>query len=156
MGFSPSLLLYSFLLTLSFANSIPELTALMGLKASLDPENLHLGSWVVSADPCDGRFEGVACNGKGQVTNISLQGKGLAGKLAPEIGRLKYLTGLYLHYNSLYGEIPKEIGDLTELSDLYLNVNNLSGEIPPELGNMQNLQGTLIFCLLVIVCEIYL
>lgn len=112
----------------------------MGLKASLDPENLHLGSWVVPADPCDGRFEGVACNEKGQVTNISLQGKGLAGKLSPEIGRLKYLTGLYLHYNSLYGEIPKEIGDLTELSDLYLNVNNLSGEIPPELGNMQNLQ----------------
>ncbi|XP_073020530.1 uncharacterized protein [Primulina eburnea] len=140
MGFSPSLLLYSFLLTFSFANSVSELTALMDLKASLDPENLHLGSWVFRDDPCGGRFEGVACNEKGQVTNISLQGKGLAGKLSPEIGRLKYLTGLYLHYNSLYGEIPKEIGDLTELSDLYLNVNNLSGEIPPELGNMENLQ----------------
>ncbi|XP_073306327.1 uncharacterized protein [Primulina huaijiensis] len=140
MGFSPSLLIYSFLLTFSFANSVSELTALMDLKASLDPENLHLGSWVFRDDPCDGRFEGVACNEKGQVTNISLQGKGLAGKLSPEIGRLKYLTGLYLHYNSLYGEIPKEIGDLTELSDLYLNVNNLSGEIPPELGNMENLQ----------------
>ncbi|XP_073125826.1 uncharacterized protein [Henckelia pumila] len=140
MGLSPLLLLYPLLLTFSLANSISEFTALMDLKTSLDPENLHLGSWVVPADPCDGKFEGVACNEKGQVANISLQGKGLAGKLSPAIGGLKYLTGLYLHYNSLYGEIPKEIGDLTELSDLYLNVNNLSGEIPPELGNMQNLQ----------------
>ncbi|KAK6155829.1 hypothetical protein DH2020_010077 [Rehmannia glutinosa] len=119
---------------------ISELTSLLDLKAGLDPENLHLGSWVASGDPCGGTFEGVACNEKGQVANISLQGKGLAGKLSPAVGGLKHLTGLYLHYNSLYGEIPVEIANLTELSDLYLNVNNLSGEIPAVLGNMQSLQ----------------
>lgn len=76
----------------------------------------------------------------GQVTNISLQGKGLTGHLSPAISGLKHLTGLYLHYNSLVGGIPKEIASLTHLVDLYLNVNNLSGGIPPEIGNMENLQ----------------
>ncbi|GFP88292.1 protein strubbelig-receptor family 8 [Phtheirospermum japonicum] len=131
----------SFLLaTFCSADPVSELTSLLDLKAGLDPENLRLSSWVGWGDPCDGTFEGVACNEKGQVANISLQGKGLAGKLSPAVGGLSHLTGLYLHYNSLYGEIPVEIANLTELSDLYLNVNNISGEIPPVLGDMQNLQ----------------
>ena len=45
--------------------------------------------------------------------NISLQGKGLTGKLLLAIVRLKHLTGLYLHYNSLYGKIPIKIVNLT-------------------------------------------
>ena len=118
-----------------------ELRALLDLKATLDPDNNYLSSWIMNGNPCDGSFEGVACNEKGQVANVSLQGKGLSGKLSPSIAGLKHLTGLYLHYNSLYGDIPKEIANLTELSDLYLNVNNLSGEIPPEIGKMENLQG---------------
>ncbi|KAK4489453.1 hypothetical protein RD792_005262 [Penstemon davidsonii] len=140
MGLFPFLFFPLLLFTFSSAYTISELSSLMDLKSSLDPENLHLGSWVVSGNPCDGSFEGVACNGFGQVVNISLQGKGLAGKLSPAVGGLKHLTGLYLHYNSVYGEIPEEVGNLSELSDLYLNVNNLSGEIPFELGKMQNLQ----------------
>ncbi|KAG6390143.1 hypothetical protein SASPL_151625 [Salvia splendens] len=137
MGFSPFPFLLTLLLTFAAAD---ELTSLLDLKASLDPENLHLGSWVVSGDPCGGTFEGVACNERKQVANITLQGKGLAGKLSPAVGGLQHLTGLYLHYNSLYGQIPVELASLAELTDLYLNVNNFSGEIPPELGNMQNLQ----------------
>lgn len=118
-----------------------ELRTLMDIKASLDPEGRHLSSWRINGEPCDGSFEGIACNEKGQVANISLQGKGLYGKVSPAIAGLKHLTGLYLHYNSLYGDIPSEIANLTELTDLYLNVNNLSGDIPPEIGNMGSLQG---------------
>ncbi|WCJ36518.1 Leucine-rich repeat protein kinase family protein [Euphorbia peplus] len=117
-----------------------EIRALMEVKAALDPEEKYLSSWDIKGDPCGGLFEGLACNEKGQVANISLQGKGLNGKLSPAISELKNLTGLYLHYNSLHGGIPKELGNLTELSDLYLNVNNFSGEIPPEIGNMGSLQ----------------
>ncbi|CAA0809558.1 Leucine-rich repeat protein kinase family protein [Striga hermonthica] len=137
---SPFLFLSFLLAALSSADPFSELTSLLDLKSGLDPENRHLSSWVGSGNPCGGTFEGVACNEKGQVANISLQGKGLAGKLSPAVGQLRHLTGLYLHYNSLYGEIPVEIANLTELSDLYLNVNNFSGEIPPELGGMQSLQ----------------
>lgn len=117
-----------------------EMRALMDFKANLDPENKFLTTWRVPGDPCDGSFEGVACNEKGQVANISLQGKGLSGKLSSAIGELRHLTGLYLHYNALNGELPREISNLSELTDLYLNVNNLSGEVPPELGDMANLQ----------------
>ncbi|KAH9607458.1 hypothetical protein KSS87_019355 [Heliosperma pusillum] len=79
----------------------------------------------------------------GQVANISLQGKGLMGQLSPSISKLKYLNGLYLHYNSLHGVIPKEISNLTYLVDLYLDVNNFSGVIPTEIGNMESLQGSI-------------
>lgn len=125
-----------------------ELKALLDLKSTLDPESHFLSSWTMNNNPCSGSFEGVACNEKGQVANISLQGKGLSGKLSSSIGELKHLTGLYLHYNSLFGDIPKEIANLTELSDLYLNVNHFSGEIPSEIGKMENLQGKIIVFLL--------
>ncbi|KAF9671914.1 hypothetical protein SADUNF_Sadunf12G0100000 [Salix dunnii] len=141
MGFAVFLVaFFIFLSRTKWVFSNTEIRALMDMKAALDPKGRHLSSWTINASPCDGSFEGVACNEKGQVANISLQGKGLHGKVSPSIAGLKYLTGLYLHYNSLYGEIPREIANLTELSDLYLNVNNLSGEIPPEIGNMANLQ----------------
>lgn len=78
------------------------------------------------------------------MVNISLQGKGLSGQIPPEIGLLRSLSGLFLHFNQLVGVVPKEIGNLTQLSDLYLNVNNLSGEIPLEVGNLLNLQGKLV------------
>lgn len=141
MGFPPLRVCFLFILFSVTVRGNADLRALMDLKASLDPENALLTSWTISGDPCGGSFEGVSCNEKGQVANISLQGKGLKGKLSPAIGGLPRLTGLYLHYNSLYGEIPREISSLVELTDLYLNVNDLSGEIPQELGNMSSLQG---------------
>ncbi|KAE9589709.1 hypothetical protein Lal_00021540 [Lupinus albus] len=143
MLFSALPLLFSLLVFFSNPTWVcgnEELRALMDLKASLDPETLYLSSWTNNGKPCSDSFEGVACNEKGQVANISLQGKGLSGKLSPAIGRLKHLTGLYLHYNSLYGEIPRELANLTELVDLYLNVNHLSGNIPFQISYMENLQ----------------
>lgn len=113
----------------------------MEIKSALDPENEFLKSWTNEGDPCSGSFEGVACNEHLKVANISLQGKGLTGKISPAVAGLKCLSGLYLHYNSLSGEIPKEISNLTELTDLYLNVNNLSGVIPSQIKNMASLQG---------------
>ncbi|XP_021668551.2 LRR receptor-like serine/threonine-protein kinase RGI5 isoform X2 [Hevea brasiliensis] len=128
-------------LVLSPTSSSPaELQLLMQIKASLDPHNRFLNSWEPNTDPCAGSFEGVACNEQRRVANISLQGKGLSGQIPPAIGRLKSLTGLYLHFNALTGDIPKEIAELTDLTDLYLNVNNLFGEIPPQIGSMSNLQ----------------
>ncbi|GFZ06959.1 leucine-rich repeat protein kinase family protein [Actinidia rufa] len=117
-----------------------ELRALMEIKLSLDPDNKYLSSWTSDGDPCGGTFLGVACNEHWKVANISLQGKGLAGKVSPAVAELKCLSGLYLHYNALTGEIPREISNLTELIDLYLDWNNLSGTIPLEIGNMASLQ----------------
>ncbi|XP_022845334.1 protein NSP-INTERACTING KINASE 2-like [Olea europaea var. sylvestris] len=144
---------FIFLLLIAFASVLvkpscgnAELRALMDIKSSLDPENKYLSSWVSDGDPCSGKFEGVACNKHRKVANISLQSKGLTGKVSPAVSELKCLSGLYLHYNSLTGEIPKEIANLTELTDLYLNVNNLSGIIPPEIGSMASLQALVLSC----------
>lgn len=118
-----------------------EVEALMELKSSLDPENKFLSSWTKDGEPCSGSFEGVACNEHHKVANISLQGKGLSGKLSSAVAELRCLSGLYLHYNNLSGEIPRELSNLTELTDLYLNVNNLSGDVPSQIGKMASLQG---------------
>ncbi|GFP95004.1 probable LRR receptor-like serine/threonine-protein kinase at5g45780 [Phtheirospermum japonicum] len=149
MAVLPFFSLFFFFLpfTLSSQHSKPNtnatLSLLMTIKSSLDPQNLILTSWdsVNTTDPCnDGSFEGISCNEHGQLVNISLQGKGLYGQIPPEIGQLKSLSGLYLHFNKLHGVVPREIANLTELTDLYLNVNDLSGQIPPEIGQMSNLQ----------------
>ncbi|KAI7737913.1 hypothetical protein M8C21_027379 [Ambrosia artemisiifolia] len=135
------LLLNPSLQTLAITQEPSELPILLKIKSFLDPDGETLTSWSPNASTyCGGSFEGVACDELGHVMNISLQGKGLSGQIPPEIGQLKSLSGLYLHFNSLHGEIPKEIANLTHLTDLYLNVNNLSGQIPPELGKMLNLQ----------------
>uniref|UniRef100_A0A7N0U739 Protein kinase domain-containing protein n=1 Tax=Kalanchoe fedtschenkoi TaxID=63787 RepID=A0A7N0U739_KALFE len=126
-----------------------ELRVLLELKHALDPESLRLSSWNASrgaARVCDGSFEGVACHNNGRVANISLQGKGLTGRLPPAIGALTQLSGLYLHYNFLTGEIPREISQLRSLSDLYLNGNRFSGQIPPEIGNMAGVQVLQLCC----------
>lgn len=140
--FSLLFLVFSGLLVPSvYGNS--EVRALMEMKASLDPENRVLFSWTSDADPCSNSFEGVHCNEHRKVANITLQAKGLSGKVPPAVAGLRCLSGLFLHYNSLSGEIPREISGLTELSELYLDFNNLSGAIPPEIGNMGSLQGWL-------------
>ncbi|GFY94238.1 leucine-rich repeat protein kinase family protein [Actinidia rufa] len=144
LSLSTLFLLLLFLTPPSVSQPTSQLGILMALKASLDPQGVYLSSWSPSssdsAGPCGGVFEGVACDEQGRVVNISLQGKGLAGKIPPEIGQLTSLSGLYLHFNQLHGVVPKEIASLSELSDLYLNVNNLSGEVPPEIEKMSNLQ----------------
>ncbi|KAH9619193.1 hypothetical protein KSS87_013036 [Heliosperma pusillum] len=117
-----------------------EITALMKIKASLDPQNKLLKTWQVNGDPCNGLFEGVACNEQHKVANITLVDRGLYGELSPAIGELKSLSGIYLHYNSINGEIPREIANLNELTDLYLDFNNFSGVIPHEISHMANLQ----------------
>lgn len=143
MGFPQLVVLHFIFFYLLYPPTVrgnAELKSLMELKPSLDPKSTLLATWTLSGDPCDGSFEGVACNEMGHVANISLQGKGLTGKLSPAVGGLEHLTGLYLHYNSLHGEIPREISNLRELSDLYLNMNNFSGSIPDEIGNMASLR----------------
>ncbi|KAJ7944805.1 Receptor-like kinase [Quillaja saponaria] len=144
-------LVFLFLIFLAFPSPRPvcgnaELSALMELKTSLDPENNFLSSWTTDGDPCSGSFVGVACNEHRKVANISLQGKGLSGWVSPAVAGLKCLSGLYLHYNNLSGKIPREISNLNELTDLYLDVNNLTGSIPPEIGNMASLQVLQICC----------
>ncbi|EFJ13364.1 hypothetical protein SELMODRAFT_122408 [Selaginella moellendorffii] len=121
---------------------------LLDVKRGLDPRGEVLASWVAGKDPCgaeDG-FVGVACDSRGRVTNVSLQGRGLEGSIPAAIGELSSLTALYLHYNSLSGSIPSSLASLTGLTDVYLNVNKLSGAIPSQLTSLRNLQALQLCC----------
>jgi hypothetical protein len=114
-----------------------EIRVLMSVKEGLDPGGLLLPSWIVPG----GAFDGVQWNAQGRVSNISLQGKGLAGSIPSAIAELASLTALSLHHNRLQGSIPSVLYKLSALTHLYLDVNLLSGRIPAELGLLDRLQG---------------
>ncbi len=82
-------------------------------------------------------WHGITLGGSPQrVTKVKLHRKGLNGRIAVEIGRLKMLQELWLYVNELTGTIPAEIGDLSNLTGLFVSDNNLSGQIPETLNNL--------------------
>ncbi|KAJ7559059.1 hypothetical protein O6H91_04G068000 [Diphasiastrum complanatum] len=124
-----------------------EIDVLLEMKTALDPEGGILTSWTIGKDPCGGSFLGVACNDKGHVANLSLQGSGLTGTIPVVVAELTDLTGLYLHYNKLQDQIPgSALARLKGLTEVYLNVNLLSGTIPSELASLSSLQVLQLCC----------
>ena len=84
-------------------------------------------------------WHGVTTNDDGRVTELSLYGNQLTGKIPPELAQLTQLTRLGLEGNQLTGEIPPELAQLSQLEDLWLCCNQLTGEIPPELAQLSQL-----------------
>jgi len=107
---------------------------------------------------------GVETSNDDRVTKLCCEG-GLDGEIPPEIGDLRELEKLYLHYNvlkcwipktignltklkilsllrnrAIWGPIPREIGNLVNLTELNLAENTLSGPLPPEIGKLTNLK----------------
>ncbi|KAL2923118.1 MDIS1-interacting receptor like kinase 2 [Bienertia sinuspersici] len=100
-------------------------------------------SWVLSqnlnpssnSSPC--RWRGIACNDKGQVTNITLSSQGLKGTLeALNFSSFPHLIGLDLKLNHLSGIIPSSIGMISRVKFLDLSTNDLNGAIPLSLSNL--------------------
>ena len=80
-------------------------------------------------------WDGVTVGGpQGRVTRLSLGGRGLNGRIPPELGRLDGLVSLNLGVNRLTGPVPPELGRLVGLRVLSLGRNDLTGAIPAELG----------------------
>ena len=87
-------------------------------------------------------WDGVTMDGPdGSVVKLDLSGRGLAGILPPELGRLYGLEELWLRNNRLSGAIPPELGLLGGLQYLVLDGNRLSGAVPDELGELEALEG---------------
>ena len=95
-----------------------------------------------SASTPIGEWEGVTVDGSPpRVTELDLQGKGMAGKVPSELGGLTNLRRLDLEYNRLTGPIPAELGNISTLQDLRLGHNQLTGKIPSSLASLANLQS---------------
>ena len=87
-------------------------------------------------------WDGVTMDGPdGSVVKLDLSGRGLAGVLPPELGRLYGLEELWLRNNRLSGAIPPALGLLGGLQYLVLDGNRLSGAVPSELDELEALEG---------------
>ncbi|KAJ4832579.1 hypothetical protein Tsubulata_030780 [Turnera subulata] len=86
-------------------------------------------NWSSSISCC--HWEGIICNSKGSVINISLPSRGLTGSFAPYIWNLTQLHHLNLSYNHLSGPVDTGfIPFLIPLQTLDLSYNLLSGQLP--------------------------
>ncbi|KAI3893019.1 hypothetical protein MKX03_026290 [Papaver bracteatum] len=116
-------------------------------KITADPAEL-LKTWTKSTDCCT-KWEGVACDSKGRVVNLSRSGifspilddpARLTGTIPPELGKLSHLTTLLLNANQLEGSIPASFQNLRKLNKLFLNDNLLSGTVTANVfQNMSSL-----------------
>ena len=85
-------------------------------------------------------WEGVELGGSPlRVRELNLNGKGLLGRLPPELGELAGLEVLSLEGNALRGRIPPQLGKLANLRELRLRGNRLSGRVPVPLGALGRL-----------------
>ncbi|XP_066321256.1 tyrosine-sulfated glycopeptide receptor 1-like [Miscanthus floridulus] len=62
--------------------------------------------WNDTADCC--LWKGITCNGDGVVTEVSLPGRGLQGRISPALGELTGLLHINLSWNALSGGLPLE------------------------------------------------
>ena len=81
-----------------------------------------------------GAWDGVRLGGNPlRVEALQLPGRGLDGRVPPELGRLSALRKLDLGGNALRGELPAALAQLSRLVELRLERNRLSGAVPVEL-----------------------
>ena len=82
-------------------------------------------------DECD--FEGVACDGAGNIVGLALDSMNLSGVLPSEISALSSIKAIDMSKNQITGSIPDEFGQLEHLELLILHGNNIRGVVPESI-----------------------
>ncbi|XP_051143188.1 probable LRR receptor-like serine/threonine-protein kinase IRK [Andrographis paniculata] len=110
-----------------------DILGLIVFKADVRDPDGKLSSWNEDDDsPCDG-WVGVKCNPRSnRVTDLTLDGFGLSGKLGRGLLRLQFLQKLSFAKNNLTGSLSLSLGQLPDLRVLDLSENALSGSIPSD------------------------
>ncbi|XP_011042759.1 PREDICTED: probably inactive leucine-rich repeat receptor-like protein kinase At3g28040 [Populus euphratica] len=113
---------------------------LIVFKADLIDPFSYLSSWNEDDDsPCSWKF--IECNPvSGRVSQVSLDGLGLSGRLGKGLQKLQHLKTLSLSQNNFSGGISHELGFLSNLERLNLSHNSISGLIPSFLDNMSSIK----------------
>ncbi|XP_077228021.1 uncharacterized protein LOC143861020 [Tasmannia lanceolata] len=130
---------------ISIANNIPlqlndDVLGLICFKSELSDPTSYLSSWNEDDNtPCSWNY--IKCNPiNGRVSELSLAGLGLSGKIGRGLERLQNLKVLSLSQNNLSGEIPPQLALIFGLQTLNLSHNRLSGRVPDDLCNMTSIK----------------
>ncbi|MBA0858577.1 hypothetical protein Goshw_028327 [Gossypium schwendimanii] len=117
-----------------------DVLGLIVFKSDIKDPSSYLESWNEDDNsPCSWRF--IKCNpNNGRVSEVSLDGLGLSGKIGKGLQKLEYLKVLSLSRNNFSGIIGRAFGVLNSLERLDLSYNNLSGSIPSTFVNMNSIR----------------
>lgn len=152
MGFASTFLLqfsvlFSVLSTLRLVIAVDsfqlndDVLGLIVFKSALEDPFSRLESWNEEDDsPCSWEF--IKCNpSNGRVSELSLDGLGLSGKIGRGLEKLQDLKVLSLSNNNFSGSISDEIAFVSRgLQRLNLSRNSLSGNVPTSFANLSSIQ----------------
>lgn len=101
--------------------------------------------WNLTSYPCRDHWEGVACDNRNSLKNITLNGLKLSGIfnasfLCDVQSIAASLTVISLSDNNLQGERPEEIAKCRQLTRLYLGGNRFNGSLPDSFLRLNNLK----------------
>ncbi|KAK3025436.1 hypothetical protein RJ639_042162 [Escallonia herrerae] len=111
-----------------------DVLGLIVFRSDLHDPFSYLASWNEDDNsPCSWEF--VQCNpATCRVTELSLDGLSLSGKIGRGLQKLQNLKGLSLSNNNLTGNISPELSLMGSLERLNLSRNGLTGRIPSSLA----------------------
>ncbi|KAG6730970.1 hypothetical protein I3842_01G106400 [Carya illinoinensis] len=117
-----------------------DVLGLIVFKSDLRDPSSHLSSWNEDDDsPCSWKY--IQCNPvSGRVSEISLDGLGLTGRIGRGLEKLRHLKVLSLSRNNFSGSISPQLALTSALVSLNLSRNSLSGRIPVSLVNMSTIR----------------
>ncbi|KAL3526029.1 hypothetical protein ACH5RR_014401 [Cinchona calisaya] len=138
-----------FLLLHSIKSDDKELrTALSNLIVELTkngPSNQASSLWNLTSFPCRDHWEGVTCDKRNSLKNITLDGFKLSGNFNASLlcslqSIAATLTVISLSDNNLQGESLEEIANCRQLTRLYLRGNRFIGSLPDSFLRLDNLK----------------
>ncbi|XP_010555906.1 PREDICTED: probably inactive leucine-rich repeat receptor-like protein kinase At3g28040 isoform X2 [Tarenaya hassleriana] len=118
-----------------------DVLGLIVFKADIEDPSSNLESWNEDDySPCSWKY--IKCNPvTGRISEVSLDGLALSGKIGRGIQKLQYLKVLSLSDNDFTGIIPASLGSISSLKFLDLSKNSFSGSLPDDfLTNCSSLR----------------
>ncbi|KAM7253237.1 hypothetical protein ACFE04_025855 [Oxalis oulophora] len=118
-----------------------DVLGLIVLKSDLNIPSSLLSSWTEDDNsPCS--WKCVKCNPRnGRVSELSLDGLGLSGKIGKGLLKLQHLKVLSLSHNNFSGNITPDLGLISSLERLNLSHNRFTGRIPSSFSNLSSVKS---------------
>jgi Leucine-rich repeat (LRR) protein len=104
-----------------------ERSSLLQFVSELSQDGGLSTSWGNASDCC--KWEGIACNSDGTITDVFLASRSLQGHISPSLGNLTGLLRLNLSNNMLSGGLPLELLSSNSILVLDVSFNQLNGDM---------------------------